>query len=97
MRDSPAALARSSARSLTLANLLALPAVTDLVTAGKALGIGRTTSYELVRAGRFPCQVIRVGKNYRVPTAGLLALLGTPAWSGCPPQDPASTGHRPGE
>lgn len=92
LRDS-FALARSSARSLTLADLLALPAVTDLVTAGKALGIGRTTSFELARAGRFPCPIIRVWRNYRVPAAGLLALLGAPASSGWPPQDPASPGH----
>jgi integrase len=92
LRDSSFALARSSARSLTLADLLALPAVTDLVTAGKALGIGRTTSYELARAGRFPCRIIRVGRNYRVPTAALLALLGA---SGAPPPDTASLGNCP--
>jgi hypothetical protein len=61
---------------LTLAEVMALPAVTDLISAGKALGIGRTRSYELARAGEFPCPVVRVGKTYRVPTAGLLALLG---------------------
>jgi integrase len=70
--------------------------VTDLVTAGKALGIGRSGSYELARAGRFPCQVIRAGRNYRVPTAGLLALLGMPALSPHLPQAPASAGDRPG-
>jgi hypothetical protein len=61
---------------LTVAEVMALPAVTDLISAGKALGIGRTRSYELARAGDFPCPVVRVGKTYRVPTAGLLALLG---------------------
>ncbi|MGI5326921.1 hypothetical protein [Actinomadura nitritigenes] len=48
----------------------------DLVTAGRALGVGRTKSYELARAGRFPCPVLRVGRSYLVPTAGLLTLLG---------------------
>ena len=41
-------------RSLTLAEVAALPAVTDLVTAGRALGLGRTRAYELARAGQFP-------------------------------------------
>jgi len=65
-------------RSLTLAEVAALPAVTDLVTAGRALGLGRTRAYELARAGRFPCPVIRAGKTWLVPTAGLLAVLGLP-------------------
>lgn len=64
--------------SLTLAEVAALPAVTDLVTAGRALGLGRTRAYELARAGRFPCPVIRAGKTWLVPTAGLLAVLGLP-------------------
>jgi hypothetical protein len=65
-------------RSLTLAEITGLPAVTDLVTAGRALGLGRTKAYELARAGQFPCPVIRAGKSWLVPTAGLLALLGLP-------------------
>ena len=65
-------------RALTLAEVAALPAVTDLVTAGRALGIGRTKAYELARAGQFPCPVIRVGSSWLVPTAGLLAALGLP-------------------
>jgi hypothetical protein len=48
----------------------------DLVTAGQALGVGHTKSYELARTGRFPCPVLRVGRSYVVPTAGLLTLLG---------------------
>jgi hypothetical protein len=65
-------------RPLTLDEITALPAVTDLVTAGRALGLGRTKAYELARAGQFPCPVIRAGKTWLVPTAGLLALLGLP-------------------
>jgi hypothetical protein len=96
LRGCAFAPAGSAPRSLTLADLLALPAVTDLVTAGKALGIGRSASYELAQAGRFPCRVIRAGKSYQVPTAGLLALLGMPAPSPLLPQAPASTDGRPG-
>ena len=74
-------------RALTHAEIAAQPAVTDLVTAGRALGIGRTRAYELARAGQFPCPVIRAGTTWRVPTAGLLALLGLPVPGPPPPGD----------
>jgi hypothetical protein len=61
---------------MSLAELGELPAVIDLVTAGKALGLGRTKSYELARSGDFPCRILRVGNTYRVPTPELLTLLG---------------------
>ena len=48
----------------------------DLVTAAELLGIGRTASYQLVRAGQFPVPVLRIGRLIRVPTAPLLQLLG---------------------
>lgn len=60
---------------LTRAELLALPASVDIVTAGRAFAIGRTTAYALARAGEFPCKVIRAGKAYRVVTADLLRVL----------------------
>jgi hypothetical protein len=63
---------------LSLADVGELPAVTDLVTAGKALGLGRTKAYQLARTGQFPCPVIRAGKTYLVPTVGLRAVLGLP-------------------
>jgi len=50
--------------------------VVDLVTAAELLGIGRTASYQLVRAGQFPVPVLRIGRLIRVPTAPLLQLLG---------------------
>jgi hypothetical protein len=65
-------------QALTLAEIAALPAVTDLVTAGRALSLGRTKAYQLARAGQFPCPVIRAGKAWLVPVAGLLAVLGLP-------------------
>ncbi|TMR04188.1 DNA-binding protein [Actinomadura soli] len=69
---------------LTPAEIRTLPAVVDLVTAGRALGVGRTKSYELARAGRFPCPVLRVGRSYLVPTTGLLTLLGLTDGTGQP-------------
>ncbi len=56
--------------------LLALPASVDLVTAARALGIGRTSAYRLARAGGLPVPVLRLGVRYRVPTAALLQVLG---------------------
>ncbi|MFE2559863.1 helix-turn-helix domain-containing protein [Streptomyces sp. NPDC059352] len=60
---------------MTRNELLALPASVDLVTAGRAFGVGRTTAYTLARSGEFPCAVIRAGKAYRVITADLLRVL----------------------
>ncbi|GAB7183055.1 hypothetical protein ATKI12_2886 [Kitasatospora sp. Ki12] len=61
---------------MTREELLRLPVITDLVTAGRALGIGRTRAFELARRGEFPVPVLRVGVTWRVPTAPLLQLLG---------------------
>ncbi|HVB46444.1 MAG TPA: DNA-binding protein [Streptosporangiaceae bacterium] len=54
-------------------------ATVDLMTAARALGLGRTKAYELARRDEFPCRVIRIGDTYRIPTAGLLELLGVSA------------------
>lgn len=56
--------------------LLALPASVDLATAARALGIGRTTAYQLARTGELGVPVLRLGVRYRVPTAALLQVLG---------------------
>ncbi len=53
-----------------------LPVVVDLVTAAAVLQIGRTTAYDMVRTGRWPTPVFRLGNRIRVPTAPLLELLG---------------------
>lgn len=61
---------------MTLSELLAMPVTVDIGTAARALGLGRSTGYELARRGDFPCRVLHVGSSYRVPTAELLRLLG---------------------
>ena len=61
---------------MTEEDLLALPAAVDLITAGRAFGLGKTKSYELARAGEFPCRVLRVGGGYRVARRALLEALG---------------------
>ena len=47
----------------------------DLVTAGRALGLGRSKSYELAKAGQFPCPVLRYGSRHLVTRADILATL----------------------
>jgi predicted DNA-binding transcriptional regulator AlpA len=65
-----------SSGGLSRDELLQLPAVVDLPVAARALGLGRSKAYDLAKTNRFPCEVIRLGKSYRVPTAGLLRILG---------------------
>lgn len=65
-------------RVWTRRDVTALGVTTDLVTAGDILGIGRTTSHELARRGGFPVRVLRVGRRYVVPVAGLLRALDLP-------------------
>lgn len=56
--------------------LLALPVTVDISTAARALGLGRSTAYDLARCGEFPCRILRIRSSYRVPTAELLKVLG---------------------
>jgi hypothetical protein len=54
------------------------------------LGISRATGYQQVHQGTFPVPVLRLGRNFKVPTAKLLDLLGlhAPAGTGRPDADP---------
>lgn len=63
-------------KTLSAAELRSLPSAVDLVTAGRAFGIGRTKAHELARAGEFPTPVLRLGNSYRVTRADLLRALG---------------------
>jgi hypothetical protein len=62
--------------AMTRDELLSLPAVVDLPTAAQVLGIGRGAAYELVRTGRWPTPVLRLGRLIKVPTAPLLQIVG---------------------
>lgn len=42
----------------------------------EAAGIGETRGYQLARTGELPFPVFKVGRVYKVPTAGLLRALG---------------------
>jgi hypothetical protein len=39
------------------------------------LGIGKTAAYDLIRSGKWPTPVLRLGKLIRVPSAPLLELV----------------------
>jgi excisionase family DNA binding protein len=65
----------ASKDGLTRAEMLALPVTVDVPTAARALGLGRSTAYELARRDEFPCRVLRVGSSYRIPTADLMRVL----------------------
>jgi hypothetical protein len=71
-------------QSLSAREVYDLGVRTDLVTACRiALGVGSTTAYSLAGRGELPFPVHRVGRQWVVPTAGLLAFLGLP------PQEPS--------
>lgn len=53
-----------------------LPAVVDVPTAARVLGLSRTAAYELIRVGGWPTPVFRLGRLIRIPTAPMLDLLG---------------------
>ena len=61
---------------MSMAELRELPVTVDLVTAGRAFGLGRTIAYELQQKGEFPCPVRRLGERYRVTKADLFRALG---------------------
>jgi hypothetical protein len=65
----------ASAGPVTLADLRAMPAAVDVTTAARALGIGRSSAYDAIKAGTFPARVIAVAGRLRVVTASLIALL----------------------
>ncbi|MET8828533.1 helix-turn-helix domain-containing protein [Streptomyces sp. NPDC004610] len=66
----------SSHGRLSFTELFELPVVIDLRTAARALGVCNATAYRLVHRGEFPCMVLRVGRQFRVPTSQLMRALG---------------------
>src|SRR3954465_13454620 len=67
-------------------DLKALGATTDVVTAGKFLGISRNTAYRLPRPGTCPLPPVPAGAPSPAPPPPLTA---PPP----PPNPPAATGH----
>ena len=62
--------------SMTIDELLALPASVSLETAGRPFGLGRTSRSSGAQSGEFPCTVLRVGKRYRVTRSAIFEALG---------------------
>ncbi|GGT18726.1 hypothetical protein GCM10010271_22340 [Streptomyces kurssanovii] len=62
--------------AMGLEELLALPATVNVVTAARALGIGPSKAYALIRSGEFPVKTLALGNTVRVPTAALWRALG---------------------
>ncbi len=67
---------RTPPREMSLDELRALPLTVDVVTAGRAFGLGRTKAHELARADEFPCEVLRLGRFLKVRKADLMHELG---------------------
>jgi excisionase family DNA binding protein len=65
-----------SLSGLTRADVLLLPPALDVETAARVLGLSLTTARDLVRRGEWPSPVLKVGRQYRIPTAPLLEVLG---------------------
>lgn len=61
---------------MTPAEARNLPVTTDVVTAGRALGISRSVAYELAKRDELGVPILRVGSRLRVRRADLLELLG---------------------
>jgi hypothetical protein len=83
---------------MTIAEVLELPAAVDIATAGRAFGLSRGKSFELARAGKFPCPVLTLGNQYRVTKAGILKALARAQHGGASRHPSgARPGHRAGE
>jgi hypothetical protein len=64
-------------KALSEEEILALDPAVDIPTAGKAFGLGRTSSYALARTGKFPVEVLEFGpQSFRVTRASICAKLG---------------------
>jgi hypothetical protein len=68
----------TSRRVWTAQQVATLGLTCDITTAAAVLGIGRTLAFQLLREGRFPVRVLRLGRAARVPVGDLLTLLAAP-------------------
>ncbi|MFH9957341.1 hypothetical protein ACH4OX_24450 [Streptomyces roseolus] len=89
-------MTKNQSAPLSPAEVLALPAMPDVLSAFAALNIGRTLGYELIRADEFPIEVIRMGRALRVRKADLVAFLrvAEPAHDDAPGCEPGAESVR---
>ena len=62
--------------SLRLDQIAELPVALDVEAAARLLGVSPATAYRMLRTGAFPSTTLRVGNQWRIPTAPLLTALG---------------------
>lgn len=74
--QSAAAKVTPESGAMQVAELLALPATVNVVTAARAFGISPNKAYQLIREGGFPVVTLPLGSTVRVPTAALWRALG---------------------
>lgn len=56
-----------------------LPAVFPVQTASRVLGIGKNTTYELIKRGEYPVRVLEICGKLKVTRYDLLRYLGADA------------------
>jgi hypothetical protein len=84
-------------KPLTRQELLALPPVINLVTLGQALGVSEPVIRERHRGGELQemgIRVLKLGAQYRIPTADVWRFLGIDpdkTTGGASPAPPANT------
>ncbi len=61
---------------MSVEEVRSLPAVVNVVTAARALGIGADKAYDLIKADEFPAKLIPLGRTQKVATASLWKVLG---------------------
>jgi hypothetical protein len=59
----------------TLDEIRAWPATVDVRLGASALGISKSTLYELIKRGEAPVRVLSFGARHRVVTASIVRLL----------------------
>ena len=65
-----------STLQLSHEDLQVLPPLVNVPTAAAALGISRSTAYELIRTGGWPTPVLHLGTVIRIPSRDLKKLIG---------------------
>jgi hypothetical protein len=71
-----------AAGAWTIEAVRRLGTTTDVPTAAKILGIGRTLAFRLVRADAFPVRIVRAGTRITVPVPEILRALGASVEAG---------------
>lgn len=61
---------------MSMEEVLALPASCSMPQASRALGFSASKGRQLAAAGDFPCRVVRVGSDWKVPRTGIFSVLG---------------------